>query len=163
MAAARRYRLGDSRLGLASDAFDEVWAVFDWDEHADEVASARGAASDAGVLVALSNPCFEVWLLWHFTDYMRPGCFAVDVERALRSVWPQYEKGRRLDVARLAPERCSEASLRASTAAEVHESQGRRYPDNRPSSDVRVLVAHLINAWRDVTGASAICPIAPKP
>jgi len=50
---------------------DEVWAVFDRDEHS-RVYDAMQRCEKAGVGVALSNPCFEVWLILHFIDYNKP-------------------------------------------------------------------------------------------
>lgn len=47
---------------------DSVWVVFDRDEHlgVDEVIAKCEAA---GVGVAYSNPCFELWLILHVADY----------------------------------------------------------------------------------------------
>lgn len=45
--------------------FDEVWCVFDVDEFPG-VADAVRLAAREGVFVAVSNPCFELWLLLHF-------------------------------------------------------------------------------------------------
>jgi hypothetical protein len=55
---ARRMR--DSNLG-----YDQVWCVFDRDEHVyfDE---AIKQALDNKLSLAVSNPCFELWILIHF-------------------------------------------------------------------------------------------------
>ena len=53
------------------DAFFEVWAVFDVDDHK-RVPDAKQNAKAKGVRVACSNPCFEIWLLYHFEDCHRP-------------------------------------------------------------------------------------------
>jgi RloB-like protein len=58
--AARRRR--DENL-----RFDEVWCVFDVDMHP-LLPEARQQANDNGIHVALSNPCFELWMLLHFQD-----------------------------------------------------------------------------------------------
>jgi len=47
--------------------YDEVWCVFDIDEHP-FVAEARRQASDNKIRLAISNPCFELWILLHFQD-----------------------------------------------------------------------------------------------
>jgi hypothetical protein len=52
---------------LSKGSFDEVWCVFDVDQFVD-VAEAAVAARKAGIRVAISNPCFELWLLLHFTS-----------------------------------------------------------------------------------------------
>jgi RloB-like protein len=48
-------------------AFDGVWCVFDVDDHP-QIADARQMARDNGIELAISNPCFELWLLLHFRD-----------------------------------------------------------------------------------------------
>jgi hypothetical protein len=47
--------------------FDEIWCVFDVDAHPD-LKSAIAEARDAGIGVAISNPCFELWLVLHAED-----------------------------------------------------------------------------------------------
>lgn len=54
------------RRGLGSD-FDEIWCVFDVDEHP-HLNQAIQEADDLGINVALSNPCFELWLVLHEED-----------------------------------------------------------------------------------------------
>lgn len=47
--------------------YDEVWCVFDRDEHAHYDEACRKAVAN-GLLVAASNPCFELWIMLHFED-----------------------------------------------------------------------------------------------
>jgi hypothetical protein len=56
-----------SRTGDDYLRYDEVWCVFDVDDHPG-VASARATAAAAGLRLAMSNPCFELWLLLHFAE-----------------------------------------------------------------------------------------------
>ncbi|WP_437098270.1 RloB family protein [Streptomyces flavidovirens] len=53
---------------LNKDGYDEVWCVFDVDQFPDVEAAAR-AARRHGIKVAVSHPCFELWLLLHFADH----------------------------------------------------------------------------------------------
>lgn len=52
------------------DPFDEVWCVFDRDDHlkiADAMTQAKHQTDpEGGFEVAFSNPCFELWFLLHF-------------------------------------------------------------------------------------------------
>ena len=61
-ARAEADREGDDNL-----AYDWVWCVFDFDEghHVDD---AIAMATACGIHLAISNPCFELWLLLHFRD-----------------------------------------------------------------------------------------------
>ncbi|MGA3099134.1 MAG: RloB family protein [Bryobacteraceae bacterium] len=61
-AAARAKREKDENLN-----YDHVWCVFDVDEHP-YLPEAKQQARDNGIEVAVSNPCFELWLLLHFCD-----------------------------------------------------------------------------------------------
>lgn len=47
--------------------FDEIWCVFDVDEHPN-LAQAIHEARQSDICVALSNPCFELWLILHYED-----------------------------------------------------------------------------------------------
>ncbi|WP_330174499.1 RloB family protein [Streptomyces sp. NBC_01498] len=61
---AKRLRDLEKRSG---DPYDAVWCVVDVDEHA----SLERACIEAGRLsieIAISSPCFEIWLLWHFEN-----------------------------------------------------------------------------------------------
>ena len=48
-------------------AFDEIWCVFDVDAHPN-VSEAIIEAERSDINVAVSNPCFEVWLVLHCED-----------------------------------------------------------------------------------------------
>ena len=47
--------------------FDELWCVFDVDEH-ERLAEALTDARTSGLDVVVSNPCFELWLVLHVSD-----------------------------------------------------------------------------------------------
>lgn len=60
-AGERREKRGHGR------AHDEVWCIFDVDEHPN-LKEAIEMAVRNGICVAVSNPCLELWLLLHFED-----------------------------------------------------------------------------------------------
>jgi hypothetical protein len=78
-------------------AFDEVWCVFDIDEHPpDKVNDARQVASARGIELAVSNPCFELWILLHFRE--SPGARHRDnVKELVAEKLPGYDKHLRFD------------------------------------------------------------------
>ena len=49
---------------------DQVWVVFDRDEH-ERFDESVSLCETNGIGVARSNPCFEVWLILHMVDYDR--------------------------------------------------------------------------------------------
>ena len=80
----RRRRQGTSSY----EEQDQVWAVFDRDDHPrfdDAVAMCRSSR----VRVAQSNPCFEVWLVLHLEDYDRPTSSS-DIQARLHKLLPEY-------------------------------------------------------------------------
>ncbi len=72
------------------DEFDEVWCVVDSDEFNLEPAVALAVKLD--VQLAVSTPCFEVWLLLHHQDCTAPLCDAKAVQRQLTKQVPGYQK-----------------------------------------------------------------------
>ena len=67
---------------------DQVWAVFDRDRHTTH-AAALDACRRAGVHVASSDPCFELWLALHFEPYDKPA-HSVQIQRRLHHLFPSY-------------------------------------------------------------------------
>lgn len=83
--AAQRDHRRDANLG-----YDAVWCAFDIDDHPN-VGEAREMARDHHIELAISNPCFELWLLLHFRD--SPGMQARrDLRRRLDGYLPGYDK-----------------------------------------------------------------------
>jgi hypothetical protein len=67
-ACARKKELLAQARAEKSEPNFEVWAVFDVDAHP-HLGEAKTQARDNKVNVAVSNPCFELWLLYHFVDF----------------------------------------------------------------------------------------------
>lgn len=88
------------RRGRRQSSFEEndkIWAMFDRDEHPD-VNRAIQECTDAGIGVAFSDPCFEVWLVLHYEEFDQ----CVDrhaVIKECEKVCPSYERkdGKRLN------------------------------------------------------------------
>lgn len=64
-------RMRAAREGDENVAYDEVWCVFDVDEHA-RFQAARELAQRKEIGLAVSNPCFELWLILHFREQGAP-------------------------------------------------------------------------------------------
>jgi hypothetical protein len=89
-AAVEARRAGDPNL-----AYDDVWCVFDVDTHP-RLTAARAAATEAGIHLAISNPCFELWLLLHFTPHAAHATPA-GARRLIRNHLPEYDKHLRFE------------------------------------------------------------------
>ena len=77
------------------DARDEVWIVLDvdaWPEHA--LAKVCAAAKKVGIQVAVSHPCFEVWLCLHFEscgdDDIKKIAVGRDAAQKLKRLWRRH-------------------------------------------------------------------------
>jgi len=81
--AAKRRAQRDQRRGKGQ-APDAYWCVFDTDEHT-RLEDAIALAREFGIEVAVSVPCFELWLLLHHADH-RGWIGQQDVQRKLRDL-----------------------------------------------------------------------------
>lgn len=75
---------------LDANEYDHVWAVCDVDEF--DVSLAINDASATGVGLALSMPCFEVWLAWHKSEHCPGFNSASQACDYLRKLVPAWEK-----------------------------------------------------------------------
>ncbi len=82
-----------------ADSFEDVWCVVDVDDF--DLGPAVVLAARKNVSLAVSNPCFETWLLLHFIDQTAPLACSAEAERVLRRFVPDYCKSR-LDFGRYA-------------------------------------------------------------
>lgn len=101
--AEQLFLRGDLTKQIHPRAFEQVYALFDRDNHGtyhnalDKAAALDGKLrSDLGQRVAFravpSVPCFELWLLLHFEDVLAP-IQRADVYQRLRAHLPGYDKG----------------------------------------------------------------------
>jgi RloB-like protein len=92
-AARDRKREAENQANRERDdnlAYDSVWCVFDIDDHPN-VSEAKDMAHDNGIGLAISNPCFELWLLLHFRD--NPGMqHRSKIRDKLKEHLPNYDK-----------------------------------------------------------------------
>jgi len=85
----RREVRGRSRTPRPGE-YDEIWCVVDVDEF--DLDKAVAAARQLNVCLAISNPCFEYWLLLHFEACAAPLTCYGDVEKRLLRHVPGYRK-----------------------------------------------------------------------
>ncbi|MFG1958286.1 RloB family protein [Nonomuraea sp. NPDC049028] len=74
----------------ANIAYDEVWCVVDVDDHK-TLDQALIAARKGGVNLAISLPCFELWVLYHFEE-CAAACDPESIRRKLRKHIKDYDK-----------------------------------------------------------------------
>lgn len=117
------------RHGDANLEFESVWCVFDVDEH-HRLDEAKAMAAGNGIELAISNPCFELWLILHHRD--NPGMHGRRYMQNLLSEYiPRYNK--HVDFAQYAPG-YTEAVKRAKRLDEVARQAGT--PGHNPTTNV---------------------------
>jgi hypothetical protein len=122
--------------------YDEVWCVFDVDAHP-HLLDAKQKAEANGINTAISNPCFELWLLLHFQD-QRAHIERHPVQSACRGHMPGYEKFVPFEA--IFPHH-QEAVGRAVALDNWQQTQGR--PGGNPSTGVHRLTERIMQLGRE--------------
>ena len=136
---AKEYLRGQPRKRDKRD-FDEIWCVFDTDEH-ENLPQALEEARQSGIRVAVSNPCIEFWLVLHARE--QTAYIDRHVVQRLASELGLADGKRIPDSARQAlVEGFETARQRARALDERHDGDGRP-PRSNPSTDVWQLVDRL--------------------
>ncbi len=124
---------------------DEFWCVFDveWPRNHPRIREAVQRAGSNGINLAISNPCFELWLILHFE---RHGSW-LDNDGA-RRIRRQLDGARdkNLDPAKYMP-LVNKAMNNAIGLAERHSRDGTGFPQDNPSSGMYLLVRSTGAEW----------------
>jgi len=117
------------------DRFDAVWCVFDKDQF--DIRPAMQAARANGVSTAISNPCFELWLLLHFQE-QEANISATQARRLCQRYLRDYDK--RVDIDHIW-ELLRFAMERAEALDALHSRNGN--PGANPSTNVHELMSQI--------------------
>lgn len=148
-AARRDRRKGDLDI-------DSFWCIFDVESpqpHGD-LSRAMAMALTNGIRVAVSNPCFELWLILHLQDQTR--YLTTDEAVRLRARLDGSD-GKHLDASLYLPNRDA-ARRRAVSLRQKHLGDDTRFPQDNPSSTFDLFFDQLT---ADV--ADAALSTAPRP
>ena len=120
---------------------DECWCVFDVEapKKHPHLAEAIRLAEQHGIGVAISNPCFELWLILHH-EARRAYLTTAEAEKLSRS--HDGRAGKRID-ARTYVDARHVAVERAIELATLHERNQTPFPENNPSSTMPDLLAAI--------------------
>jgi hypothetical protein len=122
--------------------WDEIWCVFDVDAHP-RLEEAKNQARDNKLEVAISNPCFELWLLLHFQD-QRAHRDRAQIQLACRNHLPEYVK--EIPYAKVQP-LYAQAVERAKELDKWQEEQSR--PGGNPSTAVHKLTERIVEFGKE--------------
>lgn len=134
----------------AAEVYDEVWCVFDVEAKVDQqcrhgMENAVQNAIENGIGVAISNPCFELWIYLHKVDHQSP----VTSERvqSLCKKEKLVDEKRLLNLDQLMQFRAV-ACKRAEQLEAKHRREGKKQViDQNPSSGVYKLIHKIKEAF----------------
>jgi RloB-like protein len=151
--AKELFEKGDRRKQIQRRAFEQVYAVFDCDDHDSYIGALNLAASFDGKLrndnkqsvifkAIASVPNFELWLLLHFENIKAP-IHRDEVMRRLKRQMPGYKKGADMTFAN------TRAKLQtAIKRAEDLATKFSAYDEPEPYTDIGTMVV-LLTTLRD--------------
>ncbi len=162
--AAARKKASDRLARKRDDVtllYDEVWCVFDVDEHP-KLSEAKDQAQANGIHLAISNPCFELWLVLHFAD-QRAHIERHRLQRLCEEFMPGYGKSPPVAALR---DRYDEAVQRARELLKWQFERGSA--TENPSTMVHQLTERIHELGRDrhlarIDGAQRASERARKP
>lgn len=129
--------------GMSSyEEADQTWAVFDRNGHP-QFNEAVAKCRDNHVLVAQSDPCFELWLVLHSEAYDRPANSS-EVQARLHSLFPEYHHAK-------SPNPNFDGLVEEVEAAEQRAARQlrRRHDEGRPFGNPSTTVVCLTCAIRE--------------
>lgn len=123
---------------------DEVWAVFDRDDH-EHWEAAISMCLNAGVKLGYSNPCFELWLILHYKDHDAPDD-RYQIQRIANHVVPGYDhKGRKVADCSSLASFIQDAEIRAKKLCQRRVEEG--LEKGPPSTSIWELT-YSIRTWK---------------
>jgi hypothetical protein len=142
---------GQKLLSQDFPQIDEVWCIFDREAKKYErnfklalEMAAQPVAAGKRLRCAVSNPCFEFWILLHFVRTDKPFCNCQEVLADLKKEAPSYTKSNRSEIEKI----CNEVSK-----AVEHARWLRNRNVTCPSTDVDLLIGTLL---KEFSGNGAI-------
>jgi hypothetical protein len=122
--------------------YDEVWCVFDVDAH-EHIPEAKHRAGASKINLAISNPCFELWLLLHFQE-QHAHIERHQAQSACRAHMPGYDKEVSFDLV------FPHYQLAVQPAVELdHWQETRGCAGENPSTGVHRLTTRIMELSRE--------------
>ena len=130
-------------LGGPLSREDSVWAMFDKDEHP-KFQEAKRTARSKGVHLAVSNPCFEIWGIYHYQDWQseieRHPC-----QKKLEKLCSGYSRksGKTFANEDIIKNKYRDAIENAEKSLNSREEEGD--PEGNPSTSVHCLIKTILS------------------
>ena len=121
-----------------------VWAVFDRDDHDQKrFKEARWLAKKSGIGVAISNPCFELWAIYHYRDHAGRHIERDKCQRTLEGLCAGYSarRGKLFNDIEVIRDNHDAAVQRAIRSLRDREAEGD--PHGNPSTSMHLLMENI--------------------
>jgi len=142
VAEAIRRKKASATEESGTEPFSQVWCVMDGD-YGTKISNARASAKANDIQLAISNKCFEYWILLHFDESGSPADDCAGVVSRLKKHIPDYDKG--LSSYQAIVPNVDLACTRAEKLRKPGIVRGENPEDQNPCTEVYLLV----NAIRD--------------
>ena len=133
------------RDSALSDPYDVIWCVFDVEYPVRvRLEESLAIAKEERFKIALSNPCFELWLILHFKD-----CSS-QLSTAAACKMAEELKGytnKHIDFSMFA-DKIDAAMERSQMLNVTHATNFKNCPDDNPSTNVGILTSELVRLSR---------------
>ncbi|MCM6761168.1 RloB family protein [Rathayibacter sp. ZW T2_19] len=128
----------------SSNVYDAVWVMFDVDDFASVIPDAIRLAAQNNIQWAISNPCFEIWLLWHQQSH---AAFVSTGDIQRRTTGARVTAGANGKAIRheALDGKYFDARARALFADRLHREADHKFPSDNPSSNVYVLIDSILS------------------
>jgi RloB-like protein len=120
---------------------DEFWCVFDveWPATQPGLGEAVEQAIQNDIHVAISNPCFELWLILHFQDH---NSWLSNSDACRMRTRLDGSRGKGLSAGFYMPQ-IADAARRAKALDKRHRANHARFPRDNPSSGMHFLLTSI--------------------
>ncbi len=152
------FHVVDAAAEAQAEPGDESWAVFDVEapERHGDLDKAIELANKSQVSTAISNPCFELWLILHEQD-QTAYLSTKEAQCLQRQLTGATDKHLPLSQV-FSIEHLHKACSRAKTIRKRHAGNGTDFPADNPSTTVDRLVTHVLDAaerirWNELARA----------
>ncbi len=131
---------------------NSVWAMFDRDDHP-KFKEAKDKARKKGVHLAVSNPCFEIWGIYHYRDWQGP-INRDQCQKELERLCPSYNRksGKIFADQNVIKYNCLDAIKRAENSLDSREREGNS--EGNPSTSVHCLIGKILSKIAELEGIS---------
>lgn len=131
---------------------DSVWVMFDKDEHP-KFQEAKRTARSKGVHLAVSNPCFEIWGIYHYQDCQSP-INRDQCQKELERLCPSYNRkpGKIFADQNVIKYNCLDAIKRAENSLDSREREG--ISEGNPSTSVHCLIKTILSKVEELKDAT---------